>query len=212
MNNKEIKYKKKRRRISIVVAVSALVLVLCFVDVTSSWYKEQDSKVNTMALPYNMIKIVETYPGSVPITAGDSRLKVVSFTNTGNADSLIRCSYRESWISSEHKILSNTFIDSDGEIKDVVKKGFQWAKLWTEMDDGYFYYNSVLKAGETTQFIMDGIEINEDIPTEYASGEYDLEFRVDGVACMNNNIDGVDDFLGVTPKVDKDGNVEWKGN
>lgn len=46
-------------------------------------------------------------------------------------------------------------------------------KEWT-LIDGYYYYNSIVKAGETTEPLFEKVEVSESLPNTYIGSKYNL--------------------------------------
>lgn len=147
--------------------------------------------------------------------------KKVWFENTGSSSVFLRVSYTEYWEKvqdGERYILSNQL--SNGN--EVVTKNWENEEKWEEID-GWYYYTEILKNGESTLPILDGVtEPDYTSYPEYKDAAYHLYFKAEVVQCSDSddsktlnrhevNMDATSKIFGRSP-VDinyENGTVKW---
>ena len=112
------------------------------------------------------------------IVPGDTLDNVVSVKNTCQYDEYIRVSL--------DKVIYETA--EENAILDDSKATFLLNEEdWTYNErDGYYYYNDVLKAGETSEVLYDGIFLSYSMGNEYKLAVMDVEITVEAVQSVNN--------------------------
>lgn len=112
------------------------------------------------------------------IVPGDTLDNVVSVKNTCQYDEYIRVSL--------DKVIYETA--EENSILDDSKATFLLNEEdWTYNErDGYYYYNDVLKAGETSEVLYDGIFLSYSMGNEYKLAVMDVEITVEAVQSVNN--------------------------
>lgn len=112
------------------------------------------------------------------IVPGDTLDNVVSVKNTCQYDEYIRVSL--------DKVIYETA--EENAILDDSKATFLLNEEdWTYNErDGYYYYNDVLKAGETSEVLYDGIFLSYSMGNEYKLAVMDVEITVEAVQSLNN--------------------------
>ena len=112
------------------------------------------------------------------IVPGDTLDNVVSVKNTCQYDEYIRVSL--------DKVIYETA--EENAILDDSKATFLLNEEdWTYNErDGYYYYNDVLKAGETSEVLYDGIFLSYSMCNEYKLAVMDVEITVESVQSVNN--------------------------
>lgn len=112
------------------------------------------------------------------IVSGDTLDNVVSVKNTCQYDEYIRVSL--------DKVIYETA--EENAILDDSKATFLLNEEdWTYNErDGYYYYNDVLKAGETSEVLYDGIFLSYSMGNEYKLAVMDVEITVEAVQSVNN--------------------------
>lgn len=112
------------------------------------------------------------------IVPGDTLDNVVSVKNTCQYDEYVRVSL--------DKVIYETA--EENAILDDSKATFLLNEEdWTYNErDGYYYYNDVLKAGETSEVLYDGIFLSYSMGNEYKLAVMDVEITVEAVQSVNN--------------------------
>ena len=121
--------------------------------------------------------------------------KKVKFTNTGSSSVFLRVSYTEYWEmvkGSESYLLSNQVGATDVAIKIWTEKWPEYSSNpaipdWTEGEDGWFYYNWILKADTSTGLILTDVDLIQPLPEAYQNADYHLYFKTEAVQCSDGS-------------------------
>lgn len=81
---------------------------------------------------------------------------------------------------------------------------------WILCEDGYFYYTKVLKAGTSTNMILNTINLHDDAPISYSTCKYTLDFKVDAVIFHQKLEEETGQFWGMTPQYISNDEIRWK--
>lgn len=112
------------------------------------------------------------------IVPGDTLDNVVSVKNTCQYDEYIRVSL--------DKVIYET-AEENATLDDSKATFLLNEEDWTYNErDGYYYYNDVLKAGETSEVLYDGIFLSYSMGNEYKLAVMDVEITVEAVQSVNN--------------------------
>lgn len=57
---------------------------------------------------------------------------------------------------------------------------------WTSMTDGYFYYNTALAAGATTEPLFTGVSYSVDLGNDYMNAVVTIDVSAEAVQVANN--------------------------
>lgn len=61
-----------------------------------------------------------------------------------------------------------------------------WKQNWKSGGDGWMYYKKVLKAGESTENILSGIDFHDVDDTRYGDAKYSLTFQMEMVQAIDD--------------------------
>lgn len=163
--------------------MAALLIVAAAVGITAATVLHQMNLKNAIKTP--------TVEGEVTETMEDPDEKEVAFTNTGEADVLLRAAYTETWTWTDPKtketvILPNITTDTDGNpVVPAAPKFVEASKnCWAAKEDGWIYYNKVLEAGEKTELLTESVEFSHlgELPdTRYSEADYQIHFTMEVV-------------------------------
>lgn len=137
-------------------------------------------------------EIEENFPDTTA-EAGATKVKEVSFKNTGTGAAFLRVSFSENWETSTNLL--------DGDYGVVKNWTTAWTTEWVDGGDGWFYYNKVLGAGESTATILSGVEFPSDIPE---NADYNLTFLAEVIQVSDEdavNTDATNKLFGKTGQV-----------
>ena len=121
----------------------------------------------------------------------------VSISNNDTAtDVVIRVSYNELFSKKFDGVTS--FISNKIDGKDVVLKGWtdDFKSNFTLGEDGWYYYNKILKTSSTVK-IMDSVELDNELISEsydydnYLRYNYELDFNYEAIKADEENISTV---------------------
>ncbi len=119
---------KKRWLISL-----AAIAMLGSSGMVYSYFQDQDSQDNVLLIGENVIEIEEEIEYPEELVPGTTFLKQPTIANTGDVDCYVRV-----WIGFQDDSFVN-MVSMDINTDD-----------WQLSEDGYYYYQSVLAAGEST--------------------------------------------------------------
>lgn len=85
---------------------------------------------------------------------GSETEKVVTITNNGNYDELIRVAIFPRWVDENNEPWSGNVNDTYVQIK------YNNTNDWKKCDDGYYYYAKLLRQNESTTQIIDSVSTN----------------------------------------------------
>lgn len=168
---------KVRRR----VAISALIVLMAALIAggTLAYFTAEETAYNVITTGnLDMTLHEETTGGEAFPTEGISGVmpgenvdKKVYIENSGNVGMFVR-------ISVETKIVPDTlslkYITLDLNTTD-----------WTEQD-GFYYYNRVLEAGETTAPLFTQVSFDKNMPNEYQACKVMIDVKAQSVQSRNN--------------------------
>lgn len=109
---------------------------------------------------------------------GDITEKTIISTNNGTIDAAVRISMTEVWTDS-----NDDEIDSSDIPNDAVILNFTTPSRWTKVGN-YYYYNYILKSGESTTSLIDSVTLNPNLNESTCVEE-------NGVQTCTSNIQGL---------------------
>ncbi len=143
---------KNKNKIKIVIIVAIIIIFMSLGVYGYFIYKK--SVTNNMVLGYNDIEVNEKYQPPLKIEKGTSFQKEPTVTNNGNVD----CYVRVKSLVSDSRVEDGLSIDYD-------KENYKYNE-----EDGYYYYQKVLKPGDTTEPLFTTVEILEKASDDVLNG------------------------------------------
>ncbi len=120
----------------------------------------------------------EDLTGVMPNTAVT---KIAEVKNTGASDAWVRV-----------LITKNIELSGDGEVDpDMIELGLNTTD-WTLGTDGYYYYNKVLKPGETTEPVLSTVTFKSTMGNEYQNATVTVDVSAQAVQTANNGTTAID--------------------
>lgn len=179
-----------------------LIAILGTVGVTFAYFTSEDTFKNIFNTKPYVIEVVDTFESPTNWTPGTTTEKTVVATNKGEVDSAVRISYEESWTDATGTILP--LKDSEERSAAIINFSNELNDNWTTSNEGgktYYYYNAVLKKGESTKPLIESVTFNKDVTISsdnnctkegnkticttttsgYAGGTYTLTIKVETV-------------------------------
>lgn len=172
---------KKYRSIAVLWAAGVLWCLGNFQ--THAFFTGYDEKNNTITVGYNESEIIEDFPvpSSIPVKDNPSYRKTVQISNVNRTfgGAAVDC-YTRVMLSY-----------SDADIGKAVKLLGKDTQNWVyNAQDGYYYYVSVLRAGERTTPLFTGLQINgADVEELYGDriSDFRLQIYEETVQAVNFN-------------------------
>lgn len=201
-------------------------LFLVIMGVTIAYYTSQKDFKNELSVSEPGVAVQEKFNPSDFWLPGEEKSKQVWFTNTGKMDMLLRFSVEVEWAKdSSHPDRAakdvvtlfwndgkgNRVLD-DSQLADFVKKTQQTGSDKTT----YYYYTKVLKAGESTEHILESVKFVSDLSndghknSDYSKTQINITIRGETVLADPGAVEDQWKELPQISAVITDDRVEWK--
>lgn len=155
---------------------AAALMAAAAIGTTFAWQQWDLSVENRMKAHDTAVSVQESFDQQTK--------KDVYFKNEGSSSVFLRVAFSEYW-EKDGKILSNTV---NGESVAQKDWGDDWKNSirWTHCEDGWSYYNTSLKPGGSTDYILlEAKADSNDLPEEYVGAKYHLYFKAEVVQCSD---------------------------
>lgn len=208
----------KKRTIMMFSAVALLAILV--VGGTMAWFTSTAEKENTFIAGTVEIKLhdvvarledgeEEPFTTLENINPGDEKAKVVYVESTGSKGSYIRVKLTPKWVvKDETTVLPNEITGENGGTVAY------WPSIgagWSLDNDGYYYYEHILKQGDKTTNLIEQINFNGPLMNnDYQGATFTLEVKAESVQASNYAFRDEWDKPGV--KVPSPGVDEWGVN
>lgn len=110
------------------------------------------------------------------VLPGTDVSKIVQVKNTGGQDAWVRVSAEKSIVLAE---------EAEGEVNLSLVTYDLNTEHWTERD-GYYYYNTVLRSGETTEPLFTTVTFSENMTNMYQHSKAYIEIDAQATQSANN--------------------------
>ncbi len=157
---------------------AAALMAAAAIGTTFAWQQWDLSVENQMKAHDTAVSVQESF---------DKQTKEnVSFKNEGSSSVFLRVAFSEYWEKGD-KILSNTVNGASAAEKEW-SAAWTDSEDWTHCEDGWSYYNTSLKPGESTDVILlEAKADSTDLPEEYVGANYHLYFKAEVVQCSDGS-------------------------
>lgn len=175
------------------------VLVICIANLaagTLAYFNAEDTAHNVITSGGVGIKLIEKtksddgdtlvdFPegGLTGIVPGTSASKIVSVENTGSAAAWIRVKVETTITGSDKEALALEIGDDDNKIPVIT---FTPGENWTLGEDGYYYYNKSVAAGDSTGTLFEEVNFAPQMGNEYQNCTANLVVSAQAVQTANN--------------------------
>ena len=109
------------------------------------------------------------------VMPGTTVTKIAEIKNTGAADAWVRVQVTQNIQRDKELYPNDGLVTLDYNTTD-----------WTQGDDGYFYYNKVLKPGEVTEPIFNNVAFSGTMDNMYRDAEVTVDVAAQAVQTANN--------------------------
>ena len=179
----------KKLKVKAILPAASLIAAAA-IGTTFAWQNWELEVVNQLKAHDTVVEVDEDFSESNPYD-----YKNVKFGNTGSSSVFLRVSYTEYWEmikEGESYLLSNKVGEDEVAVKDwtVVWPEHESNPTecdWTEGSDGWFYYNWILKSGDSTERILTDVDLMTPLPKAYQSADYHLYFKTEAVQCSDGS-------------------------
>ena len=192
------------------LALSVLMICLSLVSLgTLAYFNAEDTAHNVISSGSVNIELVEKTKGDdgklvdfpkdgiEGVMPGTSVSKIVTVKNTGEAPAYIRV-WVNTAISEPGDPITNPTIKClpltitvDGEEVDVLTLDYN-TEDWTQGEDGYWYYNEVLKAGDTTEALFENVSFHKLMGNVYQNSKALVDVTAQATQVANNGDSAVE--------------------
>lgn len=173
----------KKQIKTLVMMICLCSIVLLAAEGTSAYFTAEEKAHNvitTGGIDIELTEWMEEENGSrVPfenvegIMPGTEVSKIPMIENTGEADAYIRIK------------VEKQFVGPNGELnEDVISVNYNTTD-WTEQN-GYFYYNEVLKPGETTKPVFTTVTFDKLMGNDYQNATATIDVQAYATQAANN--------------------------
>ncbi len=135
-------------------------LLVALVGGTIAYYTSQQDFENEFKVPKPGVAIQEKFMPMDSWVPGEEKSKEVWFTNTGEMDMLLRFTVDAEWVGDDHPD-----VDADSVITLYWNQGNDTRDdenppeyFITDTKKEYYYYTKVLKAGTSTQHVLESVK------------------------------------------------------
>ena len=153
-----------------VIIIFCIIVLIIFVSTAIyAYYIYQKSIENTIVLAYNEIQVNEIYEPPLKLQKGISFKKEPTIKNIGNIDCYVRVK----------SLLSDSRVESEITI-DYNLSDYTYNNL-----DKYYYYNKILKPGETSKPLFTSVTIHSDAE-DIILDNFDIYIYAESVQTIEN--------------------------
>jgi hypothetical protein len=168
-------------RLTLIVSLTAILTVVIGTFAYSESLGQADNYIAVGIFKVDLIDIFENNKLTLP---GDTVNKDVSMINNGTRDAVVRIRLDPSWTpptdAQANELLTSVV---------TVTYGPTAAADWT-MIGGWYYYNKILKPGETTSLLVDALflqAVSNDLhAADYSGAAYNLSVLGESLQAMND--------------------------
>lgn len=177
---------KKTALYPVLCAVSMCAFLFSTGMTYASW-KTQSETVNTISMASVKGQIVEEYEQGQVVYPNGTVRKTVQVRNTGTVDALPRVKIEKAWGDNRDengKLLINSELSTDN-----IEIHYNTEKWLYNENDGYYYYQEVLKPGDTTVSLFDSFTVNgENTGSEYKNKQADITVNMEMVQAAGGGL------------------------
>ncbi len=184
-----------KRRIPIIALMLAVIVIAASAYATIAYFTASDKVTNVITAGNVKIELREMmltedsdtpvpFENKTGIMPGTEISKIVTVKNTGNNAAYIRisvknviCKLIDNELAIDEKLTDKmeAYIALDFNDKD-----------WTYKDDGYYYYNNALAAGEETAPLFTKAEFSGRMPDDYQNSQLRIDITAYATQVANN--------------------------
>lgn len=154
--------RRKRKRAGILAAALGLAGGLLAAGGIYAYLTEGDAHTNPFSIGQNIITGKEEFDPPQP---GKKTRKTPRAVNLGSVDCYVRAKV----------LLSDSRAESNLTFYDRGKEGFH--PKWKQEEDGWLYYEEILRDEEESEPIFSHIQLEQDMPAEYGEVSVDVVFE-----------------------------------
>ena len=165
--------KKMEKKTKHILTILALLLV-ALVGGTIAYYTGRQDFKNEFSVAEPGVAIQEKFNPTDFWVPGEEKSKEVWFTNTGEMDMLLRFTVDAEWEGDHPKDVAadsviTLFWNQGNDQRDNEKPPVDFVAVTQKEGDvqkTYYYYTKILKAGESTQHVLESVKFSSDLSND----------------------------------------------
>ena len=189
-----------KRKLGIIAAIAVCLSILSVG--TLAYFTSEEKAENVITSGNVLVELQEQTTGADGelvawpkdglngVMPGSEVSKIVSVKNTGSGEAWVRIT-REVTIAGAdgEKLPVMLEAPTPDDVGTAVEPAVSFddnTKAWIVGDDGAFYFNSKLAAGQTTDALFNNVTLNKLLPNEYQDCTVNVVISIQAVQCANN--------------------------
>ena len=166
--------KKKRNTL---IALAITVVCAISVGITYAAFNAKKETTNVITIGNIGVELIDIYTRPKSVAPGEEVSKIVSAKNTGSNDAYVRINVEKTWTAEGEEISS---LDND-----LIEINFPNEDEWIKGEDNYYYYQKILKPGETADNLIDSFKLG--LGYSYDGNEVEGNIIVKAEAIQSDN-------------------------
>ena len=171
-----------RKKQKIILAAVLLICMAIFATGTLAYFTAEETAYNVITTGILSMDLVEETTGGEPwpeggingVMPGMDVDKIPYVRNNGGIDFYTRMSVAMKVIGENGNELSTEYISLNIN-----------TDKWTKQD-GFYYYNGIVKPGKETEPLFTVVSFDEDMPNAYMNARIEIDVHADAVQSKNN--------------------------
>ena len=173
--------------------LTCVLIVTAAIGTTLAFYSSTGNLNNKLATKESSVYLDEVFDPTDKWLPGESKTKEVKFGNRGTNDQVIRFKVVLQWLDKDDDEWNDVATSNPVEINytNSFKDGNDWDDSFVSdaSDEGWYYYNEVLKAGAETPTVMDSVTFSTklanavigDSKEDFSSTTYRIKIYMESV-------------------------------
>lgn len=163
-----------------VLLILGIFLVFVTTTISLAYFTSKENKENKFSIGSIQTKINEDFDKNSEEVKNLSTIAVkkkVCIENTGKNPVLVRVIITPQWEKTDE---NGNIIGNIVSASNQVQLNFSndISKNWIKGNDGYYYYNKVLEPKETTSYLLESVQLKDNIPSDEKEEYKDRELAI----------------------------------
>lgn len=163
-----------------VLLILGIFLVFVTTTISLAYFTSKENKENKFSIGSIQTKINEDFDKNSEEVKNLSTIAVkkkVCIENTGKNPVLVRVIITPQWEKTDE---NGNIIGNIVSASNQVQLNFSndISKNWIKGNDGYYYYNKVLEPKETTSYLLESVQLKDNIPSDEKDEYKDRELAI----------------------------------
>ena len=173
--------------------LTCVLIVTAAIGTTLAFYSNKGDLKNNLSTKNSSVYLDEVFDPTDKWLPGESKTKEVKFGNRGTSDQVIRFKVVLQWLDKDDDEWNDVETNNPVEINytNSFKEGNDWDDSFVAdaYDEGWYYYNEVLKVGDETPTVMDSVTFSSklanaiigDSKDDFSSTTYRIRIYMESV-------------------------------